>query len=313
MDAILQRCLILFAFILIILPSSSATDRDNSTSIWSFINNPDFIKDASLAAIGAILAFLFSFLLSQITERRKPRKQLSYDLEVEKGLVKIEENIEKKVKIFYNDRQIGSIFHVMCDIKNSGKKVIKNELIRFEFPQKTELIDFYYDPKPERELNVSEVADPELETNEKQFKIGHFEQGQKIGFRFILSGDADVEPKIHSFNEEGDVEFIAGSISRALDERLQVTRFIQLYLLFIIIPSIFGILGIFGSISGIAAGIARLIILISMIPVLKPTSRVIAEAIMRLARPTNDISKPTDIVISGSPSSNIVFADDRRK
>jgi hypothetical protein len=312
MDVTLQRCsILLFSFILVILPSSAATEIDNSTSIWSFINNQDFIKDASLAAIGAILAFLFSFLLSQITERRKPRKQLSYDLEVEKGLVKIEENIEKKVKIFYNDRQIRSIFHVMCDIKNSGKKVIRNELIRFEFPQKTELIDFYYDPKPERELNVSEVADPELQTNEKQFKIGHFEQGQKIGFRFILSGDADVEPKIHSFNEEGDVEFIAGSISRALDERLQVTKFIQLYLLFIIIPSIFGI---FGSLNGIAAGIARLIILISMIPVLTPTSRVIAEAIMRLARPTNDISKPTDIIISGSPSSNIsVFADDRRK
>ncbi len=305
-DETIQRCLILSFLILIILSPSTATVEPNSANIFDFIKDAEFIKDVSIAAVGAVLAFLFSFLLSQITERRKPRKQLSYDLEVEKGLVKIEKNIEKKVKTFYNNKEIGSLFHVICDIKNTGNKVIKNEFIRFEFPQGTELIDFYYDPKPERELDVSEVADPELQSNEKKFKIGHFEHGQKVGLRFILSGNVDIEPRIHSFNEEGDVEFIPRSISKALDERLQVTRFIHLYLLFIIVPSIFGIFG-GGGLGSIAAGIARLAILISMIPVLKPTSIVIADAIMRLARPRDDISKPSDklLSISHSPNANI--------
>jgi hypothetical protein len=305
-DTALQKCLILSLFILIILPSSTATVELNSTNTWDFINDSNFIKQVSVAAVGAILAFLFSFLLSQIAERRKPRKQLSYDLIVENGLVKIEQNIEKKVKILYNDKEIERLFHVICDIKNSGKKVIKNEFIRFEFPQGTEIIDFYYDPKPEREFDVSEVVDSELQSYERRFKIGHFEHGQKIGFRFIISGDIDAEPRIHSFNEEGDVEFVPRSISKALDERRQVTRFIQLYFLFLIVPSIFGILSL-GILDDIAAGIAKLAILVSMLPVLKPASRVIADAIMRLARPRDDLSKSSgfSLAISDSPSAKI--------
>jgi len=124
-DETLQRCLILSFIILIILPPSTAAVEPNSANIFYFIKDAEFIRDISIAAVGAVLAFLFSFLLSQITERRKPRKQLSYDLEVEKGLVKIEKNIEKKVKTFYNNKEIGNLFHVICDIKNTGNQTAR--------------------------------------------------------------------------------------------------------------------------------------------------------------------------------------------
>lgn len=143
----LESWLILALLILIGFScSSSIAEPNNVSNTGDFINDANFIKQVYTAAIGATLAFLFSFLLSQITERRKPRKQLSYDIKVENGLVKVDQNIEEKIKVLYDNKEIKNLFHVICDIKNSGKKMIKDEFIRFEFAEGTEIIDFYYDP-----------------------------------------------------------------------------------------------------------------------------------------------------------------------
>jgi len=289
---------------------ASAADT-NATSIADFVRDPDFWKQATVAAVGALLAFLFAFILSQISERRKPRKQILYDIDTKKGLIKIEKNVENKVKVFYEGKEIEDLHHVACDIKNTGKKVIKDEFIRFEFPKGTNIIDFYFDPEPQRELSVSELKESELEKYEMRFKIGHIEYGQQIGFRFITSGNSNANLNLHSFNEEGDVEFIPGSISKLADERIQITKFVQLYLLFLIIPSIFTIFSKIGypanMFSSLASGIATTAILISMIPVIRPFSMAIANAVMRLSRPEDEPAKQTgtSIILNDSKCADI--------
>jgi hypothetical protein len=82
----------IFCFLgtIIMIFSSASAANTNETSIANFIKDPDFWQQATVAAVGALLAFLFAFILSQISERRKPRKQLSYDLDIKKGIIKIE-------------------------------------------------------------------------------------------------------------------------------------------------------------------------------------------------------------------------------
>jgi hypothetical protein len=298
------------SIIIIILGIASASDT-NETSIASFVNSTDFWQQVTVAAVGALLAFLFTFVLSQISERRKPRKQLSYDIDVKRELIKVEKNVESKVKILYNGKEIEDILHIACNIKNTGKKVIKNEFIRFEFPKGTNIIDFYFDPKPQRELDVSEIKDNELETHEMRFKIGHIEHGQQIGLRFLTSGNSSAFPNIHFFNDEGDVEFIPGSIRKLADERIQITRFIQLYLLFLFVPSIFSIFSKIGypvsQVSNLASGIAVTAILISMIPVIRPFSQAIANLVLRLSRQDDEIARQTvpSIIVNGSTHGDI--------
>lgn len=255
----------------------------------------DFWTKVTIALVSAFLSFLGSLVITQIKQRKEPRKQLSYELEVIKGLVSIQESVKNKVAILYDGQNAANLFHIRCDLINNGNTVIKNQYVRFEFTEGADVIDFYFDPKPEKEYGVEDNQEMDLEKHERRFKIDHLEQKQKIGFHFILTGPNDVDVKLHPYNEAGNVEFIPSNISKSEDDSYLMYRFITYYLMYALIPPIFYLVP--SSLSNTAVAFVRIAILVAMFPTIKPFAKHVTKILMKLAYPK---SLETEISIRDS-------------
>jgi hypothetical protein len=260
-----------------------------------------------IVSITAIFAFLSSSFLEYRKQKRKPKKQLSYDTEIKEGLVAVEGNIKEKVKVLYSDQLIENLYYVACDVENTGNKVVKDQYIRFEFPKGTDILNSFFEPTPERETNVEELQDPDLELHEKRYRIGHLERKQQVGYRFILTGSTRGNPKLHPFNEAGDVDFVHRSIRKISEEMDDITRFVTLFLLFLIIPQLFYIAPFVGS---TAAAVVRLIIFIYMIPLIKPFAKVISSLLLKYSSARTDETKIRERSSEIGESGSVVMAVD---
>jgi hypothetical protein len=290
------------------------SESSNATSfnITSLFSSADFWEKSIYTILGAVLTLIVTIISNYVNERRKlkfrVRKQLSYEISTKKDLVEVEKEIKDKVKVLYNNKIIENLYYVACDIENSGNTVIKNQYIRFEFPQDTKIIDPFFDPVPEPEIGLQEEKNPELNTYELKYKIGHLECGQQVGYRFILTSENPVvAPKLHPFNEEGDVTLVSKSRSKSYEEKNDIVNFITLYLYMLILPSAFLI---FGSAGDFAANLIRLIILIYIYPFIKPFAKVVGELISgtndRKTRINSEISI-SEINVGDSASSNVII------
>ncbi len=119
----------------------------------------EFWEKVTVALVSAVLAFIGSFILLQFQKRRESKKMLSYDTFIRKGLVEVEEDVKEKVKVLYEGNEIKDLYHVACNVQNTGNTVVTNQYLRFEFSVGTSIVDKYYDPEPERELAVEESTD----------------------------------------------------------------------------------------------------------------------------------------------------------
>lgn len=279
---ILNKRFIKFLLIILILSFSNlfGNEQRENESFFSFFSNKAFWEKFTIIIITAIISFLSSYVLARKKQRREPKKQLSYDAVINKGLVEIAKDIRSKIKILYNEVEIESLFNTICNIKNTGNTVIKDQYIRFEFSQGTNIIEFFFDPIPEREIGVEEIKEDVLNKNEKRFLIKHLEKEQQVNFRFILTNNQNIKLSLHPFNEMGDVDFIPRAIGKIADEKFYVARFLMLYLVFLIVPRVLYIIPFgFGD---IAAGLSRLAILFFILPNIKPFIEVISEIIFQL-------------------------------
>jgi len=235
-----------------------------------------------IAGASAILSLLTGYILFQIKENREPKKRLSYDVEVRRGLLGVEEQIAKHLSVSYKGRAAENITYVRCDIKNSGNTLIKDQFLRFDFGAEAQILDAYTDPTPPAEYSVAQVPDVEERTFQRRFKIGHLEKRQDVGLRFVLSGTIQQEIKIIPFNEEGDVEVTPGSISRAADDRKLIQRFILLYVLLSLLPPVFRWLP--GFFRDFATSALYVLLVGAMIPLLLPFARVVASIMINLGQ-----------------------------
>jgi TRAP-type C4-dicarboxylate transport system permease small subunit len=236
-----------------------------------------------IALVSAALSLITGYILLQVKERREPRKRLSYDLEIRPGFVTAEEGVADKISITYNGQPAENLSYIRFNIRNTGTKVVKNEFLRFEFSAGSQILDAYTEPTPPSEYGVSEITAPLLDPNQRKYCVSHLEKTQAVGFRFILAGKSDPDPKLFPFNEEGDVEVTAASVSRAADDGRIAVSFIQLFLLSLIVPPMLTFLPY--PFLGIAQSIAYMIIGIGMLPLLIPFSRVLSATIINLAQP----------------------------
>ncbi|NTW59926.1 MAG: hypothetical protein HGA43_12265, partial [Nitrospirae bacterium] len=222
-----------------------------------------------------------SFLLAVLKKRKEPRKQLSYDTQVTDSLVEVEHDLREKVRILYNDQEIADLYPVACEVQNTGNTIVKNQLVRFEFPEGSRIVDMSFDPQPEPELIISEEPQADSKLHEKRFRLGHLEKGQYVGFRFLVSSPSPAHVRLHPFNEEGDVEFVPRKLARAEDERYAFTRFITLWILFLLLPRALSVIPF--ELGQMAAGVVRLALLVAIWPFLRPSASIISRCILRLA------------------------------
>lgn len=246
--------------------------------VSSFFNTA-FWQNVAVAVLSAILAFLSGYALAGMSKKRGSGKKLSYSLSIENGLVKIEKEIRKRVKVFYNSEEIENLYNVNFDLENTGNAVIKSQEIRFEFPEETRILDFSFEPEPEPEMKVEKIESG-LRTFEKKCKIGQIERGQSLGVRFTATGKTEIrEVKLHPYNEGGDIEFTSRSITKALSDRDHIAKFLSLYILYLVVPPVLYLFPIIGE---TMAGGVRFAILISLFKLIVPFSEIIADIVFKL-------------------------------
>jgi hypothetical protein len=111
-------------------------------------------------------------------------------------------------------------------VLNTGNQLVKDEHLRFSFPDDTTVIKAGFAPPPEPELKCSEEpSDPEKLT-ERSFRIGHLEVGQEVSLEFVAAGPQADGWKIHPFNEAGGVAFRQREIARIRDEQEHLRPFV---------------------------------------------------------------------------------------
>jgi hypothetical protein len=283
MKKIQIKLLVIFSLAIVLVFSSQtfAQTPPSPTAppdVNSFFNT-SFWQNVAVAVLSAILAFLSGYALAGMSKRQRSGKKLSYSLSIENGLVKIEKDIRKRVKVFYNSEEIENLYNVNFDVENTGNTVIKSQEIRFEFPEETRILDFSFEPEPEQEMKVEKI-ETGLRTFEKKCKIGQIERGQNLGVRFTATSTAEIgEIKLHPYNEGGDIEFASRSITKALSDRDHIAKFLSLYILYLVVPPV---LYLFPVIGEMMTGLARFVILISLFRLIIPFSEIIADIVFKL-------------------------------
>lgn len=290
--------MILFALVSPLTSAQAPSPPSEANNIF----DKTFLQNVAVAVLSAVLAFLGGYALAGISKKSGSGKRLSYSLNIESGLVNIEKNIRDKVKVLYENEEIVNLSNVKVDIENTGNSVVKSEEIRFEFAPGSKIIEFYFDPQPQPEMKVEKLSDSGLKDYEKKCRIGHIEKNQALGVRFIVSSDSEIKLIPHPHNDNGDVEFSSRSATKIINEREQVAKFLSWLIMYFVIPPVFSIFPF--AFADSMAGVARLVILLSLFQFIVPFSKVIAELISTWLNTENkalafrDVSAQGDIHIN---------------
>lgn len=260
-----------------------------ATSNQPFYLTNDFLTQLTVGIVITFCGGLLGYFLGE-KQRRKELAVLSYKNYGESVLKfkkEVEKNIGKKVSFIYDGNQeIKDLYLMTCNLVNSGNKPVKNEYITFEFSPKTiRLLNSYFEPKPNPKIGVEEVSlgDSEGGNLEKRYLIRDLLPQQKIGLQFIIARDTKEEkeePILFVSNDRNSkIELSPADVTIATIQK-QLERFIVLSLLFLFVPPIFQIIPlIYGS---LVSGVARIAILIYLIPSIGQFSRIISELITNL-------------------------------
>lgn len=129
-------------------------------------------------------------------------------------------------------------------------------------------------------MKVEKITDSSIREFERKCRIGHIEREQKLGVRFVVTSDSEIDLKLHSYNENGDVKFESKTMTKTLSEREQVAKFLSLIVMYFIIPPVFSLFSV-SILSESIAGLVRLVLLLALFRFIVPFSEVIAELISK--------------------------------
>ena len=287
-------------------PAFAEIDATLNATTNSF-GNLDLFKDIGMKIKDAIPIFLggllSGYVLLEIKKKSGSGKRLSYSLEMNTGLVNVEKNVKEKVKVLYEDREVFNLSYILINIENTGNAVIKSEELRLEFTEETEILNFYFEPEPEPEMKVTEISESSLRKCERKCKIGHIERAQKLSIRFLVTSESEIQPpKLHPFNENGDVEFVSIATAKTLSDREKITRFLSLLIIYSNIP-------ISPAFPSALLYLVKLGLFLFILKLIVPFSEVISELIFKLFNP-DDKDKPFLSILQDAKVEGEVKIDD---
>ncbi len=235
-----------FSSQLLLSPSNAQliSQVSSSTNQSSPASN-ELLNGVIVAVVSGIIGFLASFAIERLKKRNEPRKQISHSKVIKSGIIgNIEKDIEGKIGILYNGKPAQNMFYALFDIENTGNQQVKNQEIRFEFANDSEILDVFHCPqKIEPEMELGELLESSLSKHEKKFKIGVIKPKEKLGFRFIIQGSQNesLDFKYHAKNDD-DVNFIKIEDKRVADDIEQIRSFsLNCLVAFVLFPLIKGV------------------------------------------------------------------------
>jgi hypothetical protein len=254
---------------------------------------------------GIVLGAACSYAVMRLNARHDPRKQLSWEAATDRSLVSIRPEIRDNVSVTYKEENASNLVAIKCRVSNTGNQVIKDQRLRFAFPEGTRILEADSAPQPEPELMASRI-DPDLaKPTDRIFLVGHLEAGQDVSFELVANGPHADKWTIHPFNEGGDVGFQQRDVNRIRDEQEHIVPFIVIAIGLIVIPITVQNLYIGDGITVFTSPIIfliRLILIITLLPHILPVARLIRRMIaIQLAKPEPEPAT-TVTVEGGNPN-----------
>ncbi|ADU09161.1 MULTISPECIES: RIP homotypic interaction motif-containing protein [Micromonospora] len=182
-----------------------------------------------LAVFTAACGFFFALIAERIKSRKASRKQLSWDVRVDDRLLQVGEGSSaERITVSYGDVEVKNLTQVLASFENTGNSVIKNQYLRFRFPDESKILEVALDPEPEPELGVAEVGNEKASDLDRRYLIAHLEVGQSVRYRIVSDGGKWRSwAGVHPFNEEGGVEFQRRDVVRAREDEEEVVPFLR--------------------------------------------------------------------------------------
>jgi hypothetical protein len=223
----------------VVSSNAQVVNQTSSSASQSFVSS-ELQNSIITAIVSGIIGFLASFVIERLKKQSEPRKQISYSKIIKSGIIgNIEKDIEGKIGILYDGKLAQNMIYALFNIENTGNQQIKNQEIRFEFADGSEILDVFNDPqKIEPEMELKEIPESNLGKNERKFRIGVLKPTEKLGFRFIVQGNKNLslDFKHHSKNDD-DVIFIKVEDKKVADDIETVNSFlINCLIAFVMLP-----------------------------------------------------------------------------
>lgn len=252
---------------------------------------------------GIVVGAACSYAVMRLNARHDPRKQLSWEATTDRSLVSVRPEIRDNVRVTYKEENASHLVAIKCRISNTGNQVIKNQRLRFAFPEGTQILEADFAPPPEPELMASCVNSDDARPTDRIFLVGHLEVGQEVSFELVANGPNADRWAIHPFNEDGDVEFHQRDVNRIRDEQEHIVPFVVALIGLIVIPLVVQNFYI-GDITILVSPIVfliRLVLIITLLPHVLPVARLVRRIVA--LQLTRQESEPTTSVTveSGSP------------
>ncbi|MGW4212910.1 hypothetical protein ACWEIJ_33340 [Lentzea sp. NPDC004789] len=264
---------------------------------------------------GALVGFLSTYALDRIKARREPTKRLSWDASVRRALIEVSEEIKSKVRFLYEGTQVTALTHIRCTVTNTGNQLLKDQELRFPFPEGVTVLEHYLDPVPEPELDVARIKDKPA--GHIRYRIGHLEPNKAVVFNFVTAGGELGQWEPHSRNPEG-VDFQRRDVTGFKQDQHHLFPFFMILLLIQTLPAALNLF-VLGYIGDAAASVIRVGLLIALLPHVRPLVRIVERLVTRAKDPAvranhliqGDIHG--HVIQARSIDGNITFDDDREE
>ncbi|EEP75305.1 hypothetical protein MCAG_05632 [Micromonospora sp. ATCC 39149] len=180
-----------------------------------------------IPVVAALLGFVSGYLLEIVKSKRGSRTVLAWDLKIEQPELSYGATQAERIKISYRGREVDRLITVRYTVTNTGNTSIKNQLVRFAFPQDAQILQQELDPRPEPEMGVRDITDEDPNFVGPRYKIGHLDPGDSVGFAFAADGGT-----WHSWggaklrNEETDVVYQRRDVALNRDDQMHVAPFL---------------------------------------------------------------------------------------
>ncbi|MBW4650393.1 MAG: hypothetical protein KME06_17150 [Kastovskya adunca ATA6-11-RM4] len=167
--------------------------------------------------VGAILSFLFGILVayaSQILGDRRRRVQITYSRKIEIPLTLAREELKNKLKIYYENTEVDTLYFFNLKIANTGKIIVKNQIFRCVFAEGTTSIDPTF-PKistiPKHEVGPV-IPDQDVNRiNEYRYTIETLGVGQIVSIDFLTVGNKTSDFEV-IFKPNQEVNFLEKNV-----------------------------------------------------------------------------------------------------
>lgn len=252
----------------------------------------DFLQKVLAAVIGAsvggALGFLAGLYLDRRKAKREPLEQISFDQNVRswRNLVPAVPELKKKLRVNYDDVSIESLYVVSFIVENTGNRSVKQQNIKFSFPEGTRVLDTYLDPKPDDEVGLV-VDRKSSDDSVRRYSFEHFGIGERIGFHFIATGDKVPEPRPRlGGGDKSDARLVERGALKFVDDSKHIQPFLIKVLSFIFLSASLSALGNlpfpFRYVFFLLWLPLQIGVLILLVPDIAPVTRLSAELVRQL-------------------------------